>query len=58
MVCGESDGERDSEQQHRVPGETERGQDKGTTRRSCKWEDIRGDFDGVIPGEQTATATG
>ena len=30
MVCGESDGERDTEQQHRVPGETERGQDKGS----------------------------
>ena len=56
-VCGESDGERDSEQQHRVPGETERGQDKGTTRRSCKHNDEGAD-DGIKPGEQTATATG
>ena len=57
-MCGESDRERDTEQQHRVSGETERGQDKGTTRRSWKWEDIGRDFDGVIPGVQTATATG
>ena len=49
--------ERGSEKQHRVPGDTERGQDKGTTRRSCKHNDEGAD-DGIRPGEQTATATG
>ena len=58
MVCGETDGERDTEQQHRVPEETERGQDKGSTRRSSKREDICREYDGIVQGSQTATATG